>query len=769
MTFVNDERVRRLGSLVAKPVLIADRFELGSVLGEGGMGVVYEAWDCEGERSVALKVLHRSTEPLGSAGGLDEAQAARFEREAYSLARICHPGVVQYITHGVSAEGDRYLAMGLLAGETLAERLASGPLSVKDAMLVGQGIATALAAVHEHALVHRDIKPDNLLLQDGEVSRVVLLDFGLVRAPDARSVTRTGSLVGTPSYMAPEQVRAESPPDARSDLFALGSVLFECLTGRAAFTSDDTESLLMKVLVERPAPVRELCPNVPVALDALVSQLLEADPSMRPASAAETATLLGRLLHEESKDGETRAASTDCAAPKTLIAGKYRVERELGRGGMGVVLLAHHEALDRHVALKLLKGDKHDAPERAVARLAREARATSALASEHVARVMDVDTHDDGSPFIVMEYLRGKDLGQLLAERGRLPFSEGVAYVLQATEALAEAHSLGIVHRDLKPSNLFLTARKDGTPLIKVLDFGISKLTEVNINEPSGPWLRDGSITAPDAVLGSPLYMSPEQLQNTKHVDARTDIWSIGVVLFQLLTGRLPFEADSILALGAKIAAGTPTDVWKECPDVPIGLTEVVLRCLAKAPADRFANMIELALALSPYAPHNVPSSRQSANAPSPAVHSTPALVNGWRWATTAMVGAAALAVGTLTISKCSPENNTAVSDIGQASSIATLTLPESSSTVAASSFSSDLASRPPAAQSGPPPLLNAQPLSSLMPSSLQPPRVRIPSRPVPSEVAGQGKRGSRVAPASPSAPPPSNVLDPMNPALLDR
>ena len=229
-----------------------------------------------------------------------------------------------------------------------------------------------------------------------------------------------------------------------------------------------------------------------------------------------------------------------------VLAGKYRVERVLGVGGMGVVVVAHHLQLDEKVALKFLLAEALGDSE-AVIRFVREARAAVKIKSEHVARLIDVGQLENGSPYMVMEYLKGGDLAAWLQERGTMPLEQAVEFVLQACEAIAEAHALGIVHRDLKPANLFCIRRADSRLSIKVLDFGISKIVRK-----TGDLHPDVSMTRTNAVLGSPAYMSPEQMQASKHVDARTDIWSLGVILFELLSGRIPFEGEAVTELAIK-------------------------------------------------------------------------------------------------------------------------------------------------------------------------------------------------------------------------
>jgi serine/threonine-protein kinase len=287
-----------------------------------------------------------------------------------------------------------------------------------------------------------------------------------------------------------------------------------------------------------------------------------------------------------------------------VLAGKFRIEQVLGVGGMGMVVSAMHLHLDERVAIKFLLPEALANAE-AVARFGREARAAVKIKSEHVARVTDVGALETGAPYMVMELLRGQDLSVLLRERGALSVALAVQYVLQACEALAEAHAIGIVHRDLKPANLFLTARADGSPCVKVLDFGISKVSS------KGGSRSDLGMTRTQAIMGSPLYMSPEQLASARDVDERTDIWAVGTVLYELLTGRVPFEAESMPQLCTLIALAEPAPPSSIRPEIPKALEQVVMRCLRKDRAQRYGNVALLAADLAVFAPDAGPRSAE--------------------------------------------------------------------------------------------------------------------------------------------------------------
>jgi serine/threonine-protein kinase len=276
-----------------------------------------------------------------------------------------------------------------------------------------------------------------------------------------------------------------------------------------------------------------------------------------------------------------------------VIDERYRLDAVLGEGGMGIVFDATHLGLGRRVALKVVRRDRTDGGD-ASSRLVREARVVSTLKSQHVAQVIDVGTHD-GEPYLVMERLEGLTVQQEVARTGTLSIEAAADMLIQACDALDEAHRHGIVHRDVKPSNLFLAGDEAGASVLKVIDFGISKGLPLDTEESHGD-------TQTGALLGSPAFMSPEQLRSSKDVDARTDIWSLGVVLYFLLTGEKPFTAGSLLDLMTTIVHEKLPSMRALRSDVPAELEAIVGRCLEKEREDRYATAAELAHALAPYA-----------------------------------------------------------------------------------------------------------------------------------------------------------------------
>jgi serine/threonine-protein kinase len=279
-----------------------------------------------------------------------------------------------------------------------------------------------------------------------------------------------------------------------------------------------------------------------------------------------------------------------------IIADKYQVESVIGEGGMGLVVSAWHLGLRQRVAIKLLLAGGGPIEEAALERFQREARAAAGIRSEHVCRVLDVGMMPSGVPYLVLEYLEGCDLADELSRRSRLPPAEAIGYVLEACEALAEAHAAGIIHRDLKPANLFLARRPNGSRCLKLLDFGVSKsLAESSI--------ESFSLTKTSSIIGSPIYMSPEQLNSAKDVDVRTDIWALGALTYELLAGRPPFFGETIPQLVSQVLHAEPMRFAELGITVPGGLEAVLRRALMKPREMRYGSVGEFAQAIGPYAP----------------------------------------------------------------------------------------------------------------------------------------------------------------------
>jgi serine/threonine protein kinase len=279
--------------------------------------------------------------------------------------------------------------------------------------------------------------------------------------------------------------------------------------------------------------------------------------------------------------------------PGDIVGGKYRVDRVLGSGGMGVVVAATHTELDQAVALKFILPETLSGKD-AIERFMREARSVAKLKSEHVARVYDVGRDEQNNPYMVLELLEGVDLARLNRDKGPLAVADAVEFVLQTCEALVEAHTAGIVHRDLKPQNIHVGKRLNGMPLVKVLDFGIAKAV-------GAAAVGQMALTDSQAVIGSPLYMAPEHMRSARAADTRSDIWSLGVILYEILGGQLPFDGETVTEVCIRVVNEAPPSLLSLRPGLDPTLITTVMRCLEKDPAARWQNVAQLATALEPF------------------------------------------------------------------------------------------------------------------------------------------------------------------------
>ena len=301
-------------------------------------------------------------------------------------------------------------------------------------------------------------------------------------------------------------------------------------------------------------------------------------------------------LPQQTPVSKSSIAIDDLPQKGDVLGGKYVIESLLGTGGMGVVYGAMDRDLAQPVAIKLLLPEVAKEPQM-IARFLREAQAAAAIQNDHVVRVFGVGKTNGGLPFMVMEFLAGVGLDQVILARGPLPVADAVDLVAEACRALAHAHALGIVHRDIKPSNLFLCTFPDGSQRIKVLDFGISKV----LTSAEGV-AGQHDLTSTVQVLGTPVYMSPEQARSTKSVDVATDIWALGVVLYEILCGATPFAADTLPAVIARIVADNPVRPSERRPDIPEPLEQLIMQCLEKVPSRRPGSISDVAFGLRPFA-----------------------------------------------------------------------------------------------------------------------------------------------------------------------
>jgi serine/threonine protein kinase len=557
-------------------------YEIIAELGRGGMGVVYKARQTATDRLVALKLIRD--------GALASRQdRERFRIEAEAAGRMRHPNIVHIYETG-EHNGLPFFAMELVEGGSLDRFAAGRPLPPTHAAELVRTVALAVQHAHEQKIIHRDLKPANILLQRTEQNDAAassdlcpppadlspkVTDFGLAKRLDSDStaVTQPGAVLGTARYMAPEQAAGRAEVGAAVDVYALGAILYELLTGRAPFDGDSWNQTIQRVLNDEPVLPTRLHADVPPDLEVVCLKCLEKDPARRYATAAELADELGRFL--ESKP--VAAAPPDPAERLTRVASRdgYQLVGEIGRGPRGTVYRALHGPLKQPVVLKVFAAcvctqEEWDA------RLKRSAELWVGLAHPHIVPVQRAGWWD-GAPYLIEEYV---PQGNLAAQLGGRP--QPVRHALKMIEQLAEVvsyiHRQGASHGNLKPTNVLLAA--DGIP--RLVDFR----TPVGLFPHPRPTECDPTGLA---------YLAPELIDDpTAEPRPHTDIYGLGVILYELLTGCAPFSAATAGEMLEEVRRRDPEPPSRFNRDVTQPLELLCLRCLQKNPWRRYSRAYDV-------------------------------------------------------------------------------------------------------------------------------------------------------------------------------
>ena len=535
-------------------------YKVTGKIGEGGMGEVYKADDLKLGRTVALKVL-----PAGSS--VDQKAKARLLQEARAASALNHPNIVT-IYSIEEAAGFDFIVMEFVQGETLKSVIERGNLEPSELIDLGVQLAEALAAAHKAGFIHRDIKPSNILVTPQGQAKI--LDFGLAKpvqiADEQLSsentmsrLTKSGMIVGTIAYMSPEQTRGETL-DSRTDIFSLGCVLYEAATGKVPFSGPSLLSVLHEIATASPPTPSTIRKNIPSGLDIIITRTLEKAREARYSSASELASALRGLS----------------------FADRYQILHEIGRGGMGVVYLARDPMLDREVAIKVITPESLSADSEE--RFKREARVVAKMDHPAIVSIYDVGEHE-GSLFFVMPYVTGKNLRTFIQE-GALSVGDVLDIGIQVAEALEYSHSKGVVHRDIKPENIVIGREDSAGPIrVRVMDFGLAMAS------------TEDRMTKTGAVVGTVTYLSPEQVAG-RTIDVRTDIYSLGTVIYECVTGRQPF-AGEIQSVLYRIAHELPESPRGAGAEIQEEFEAILLQCLEKDPSKRPQRARDVAEALS--------------------------------------------------------------------------------------------------------------------------------------------------------------------------
>jgi serine/threonine protein kinase len=555
-------------------------YGLLSVLGHGGMGVVYRARQLSLQRIVALKMI-RAPECCGA------QLLARFRIEATAVARLDHLHIVRIHDFG-EHNGLPYFSMEFVEGGSLAQKLQGNPLPLDRVAPLAEALARAMHYAHQQNIIHRDLKPANVLLT--ATGQPKIADFGLAKHLDVdQTLTDSDAVMGTPSYMAPEQAAGQTGAmGPLSDVYALGAILYETLTGKPPFKAATRELTIIQVLTEEPVPPTHWRPALPAELEAICLKCLEKERGQRYSSAEALAEDLRRFREGESLS--IRPLSEWERQVRWGLRAGFELLDLIGCTVLGMVYKARHLQLkDRIVTLKTISAQARAEPTK-MARFRAEAQLASRLQHPNIVHVYDFgECH--GQPYFSLEFLDG---GSLAEKCPGMPLPASQAAHLMATLARAThyAHQQGIVHTDLRPFNVLLTAA--GVP--KITGFGLARLLEIGETESQAQGARRGLSN----------YMAPEQVEGKADaIGPTTDVHALGAMLYEMLTGRPPFLADTVQETLLQIRTQEPAPPTQHQADVPHRLETICLKCLRKDPYERYVSAELLAEELGRFLEHD--------------------------------------------------------------------------------------------------------------------------------------------------------------------
>ncbi|MEE9180600.1 MAG: protein kinase, partial [Vicinamibacteria bacterium] len=568
--------------------VLTERYEILELLGEGGMGAVYKARDRAVDRLVALKVLHSQL-------AWRPEILQRFKQELILARQVTHQNVIRIFDLGM-AHDLKFITMEYVEGQDLASLLSQrGKFTPEESARIIQQVCRALNAAHSAGVIHRDLKPQNIMM--GTQGRVLVMDFGIARSAEMKSLTQTGQMIGTPEYMSPEQAKGEKV-DHRTDLYAAGLIFYELLLGKMPYKANTARGSLLKRMQEQAVPPAELDPTIPRFMSDLVVKCLQIDPERRYQSAVEilqdlearkaprTPEAIAPSPAKAIAPSPAEAITPPPAPPSSGMTGqlpayvsfgnRYEILELLGEGGMGRVYKAWDRELEKLIALKTVRSEMASNPE-LVKRFKQELLLARKITHKNVIRIHDLG-EAEGVRFFTMEYIHGESLKHLVERQGKISAEEVVPLVKQMLGALEEAHSQGVIHRDLKPENIMI----DQEGVLYIMDFGIARSAQ-----------DTGGMTATGAMIGTPDYMSPEQVRGQK-ADAQSDIFSFGVILYKMLTGELPYQGDTAASRVMMRLSKSPRPPSEIHSEIPKYLESIVVKCLDVDRELRYKNAKEV-------------------------------------------------------------------------------------------------------------------------------------------------------------------------------